>query len=329
MAKVPVYYEGSGHGKGAYGPGRPNPRATGSMRSGGGGGPSMGGGSPYTGGGPTMGGGSPYTGAGSQQTGGGGGIGGFVTPQSQWTPQMQGKYNWQGGDDARREMLGQIDWGDAGAKSAQHKAQMMQEFMRTGVHPGTGAKVGGGSGVGGGVGGGGATLGGNLESMSNAGQGLMEPGSDYYQRLSQAMQQQIGGQSAAQQRSAALRAAQSGLGAGASPELMMTTGDIAQGGLEAQGMAESGLALQAPQLGASMLSSTFNPMLGMQQLAEGSRQFNQGFGENQRQFGINTAMQQQQMAQQQAWQQAQLQAQQQAQQQEALMRQYQMMFGMF
>lgn len=169
----------------------------------------------------------------------------------------------------------------------------------------------------------------NLGAMSQAGQGLMDPNSDYYKRLSQAMQQQIGGQSAAQQRSAALRGAFSGFGSGASPEMMATTADIAQGGLEAQGAAESGLALQAPQAGAGMLQSTFSPMMGQQQLQERSRQYGAGLGEQARQFGTNTALQQQQMASQQAWQQAQLQQQQQMAQQDALMRQMSMMFGMF
>jgi hypothetical protein len=169
----------------------------------------------------------------------------------------------------------------------------------------------------------------NIDQLSQAGSGLMDPGSDYYQQLSQSMQRQIGEQSAAQQRSAALRGAYSGLGGGASPETMATTGDIAQGGLEAQGRAESGLALQAPQLGAGMLSSTFSPLMGLQQLGEQSRQFGSGLGEQQRQFGVNAAMQQQGLAGEQAWRQAQLQQQQQMAQQDAMMRQMAMMYGMF
>ena len=169
----------------------------------------------------------------------------------------------------------------------------------------------------------------NLGTMAQYGQGLMDPGSDYYQRLSQAMQQQIGGQAAAQQRAAALRGAWGGLGAGASPEMMATTGQIGQAGLEAMGAAEAGLALQAPQIGAGMMQSTFGPGLGLQQLGESSRQFGAGMGEQARQYGGNLALQQQQMANQQAWQQAQLQQQSQMANLDALMRQYSMMFGMF
>ena len=53
-------------------------------------------------------------------------------------------------------------------------------------------------GGGGGDGGGGGGLGGNLDYMSQYSQGLMDPNSDYYKRLSGAMQEQIGGQAAAQ-----------------------------------------------------------------------------------------------------------------------------------
>lgn len=169
----------------------------------------------------------------------------------------------------------------------------------------------------------------NLQQLSQTGAGLMQPGSDYYQQLSQAMQRQIGGQAAAQQRSAALRGAYSGFGGGAAPETMATTADIGQAGLEAQGAAEAGLALQAPQVGAGMVGSTLSPLLGLQQLAEQSRQYGTGLGEQARQFGVNTAMQQQALAGEQAWRQAQIQQQQQQQAQDALMRQMAMMFGMF
>lgn len=137
---------------------------------------------------------------------------------------------------------------------------------------------------------------GDLNKMSQYGQGMMDPQSDYYQRLSQGMQQQIGGQAAAQQRASALRGAWSGMGAGASPEQMMTSADIGQAGLEAQGQAEAGLRLQAPQIGAGMMQSTFQPRLGQNQMLEQSGQFGAGLGESGRQFGANVGLQQQQMA---------------------------------
>lgn len=176
---------------------------------------------------------------------------------------------------------------------------------------------------------GGGELGGNLSQLAGYGKGLMDPNSDYYKQLSAQMQQQIGNQAQAQQRASALRGAWSGLGGGASPEQMATSADIAQAGLGAQGQAEANLALQAPQIGAGMLQSTFSPMLGQAQLGEQSRQFGAGLGEQARQYGGNLALQQQQFAGQQAWQQAQLQAQQQQAMMDQLMRQYSMMFGMF
>ena len=189
----------------------------------------------------------------------------------------------------------------------------------------------------------------NLGYMAGQGKGLMDPNSDYYKRLSAGMQQQIGGQAAAGERASALRGAWSGFGAGASPEQMMTSADIKQGGLEAQGQAEANLRLQAPQIGAGMLQSTFAPQLGYGQLQEGSRQFGAGLaeqssqfgaglGESQRQFGANVGLQQQGMANQIAQLQAQMsqeanmfnaQAQQQQQQMEyqAMMNQMAQAYG--
>jgi hypothetical protein len=163
--------------------------------------------------------------------------------------------------------------------------------------------------------------------MGEYGKGLLDPGSDYYKRLSQQMQQQIGRQGAAQQRASALRGAYGGLGAGATPEQMMTSADIGQSTLEAQGQAEAGLALQAPGMGMQALQSTFAPHLGIQQLGEQSRQFGAGLGERGRQFGIGAGLQQQQMAGQQAWQQAQLQQQQQQQQMQMMMNMMASMYG--
>lgn len=150
----------------------------------------------------------------------------------------------------------------------------------------------------------------NIGYMANYAKGLMDPESDYYKRLSAGMQRQIGEQSAAQQRAAALRGAWGGLGGGRGAEVMQTAADIGQAGLEAQGQAEAGLRLAAPQLGMQALAGTFQPQLGYHQLTEGSRQWAGGMGEGARQFGAGVGLQQQQMASQAAAQQAQLQMQQ-------------------
>lgn len=212
--------------------------------------------------------------------------------------------------------------------SAQANFPAAQQYQAYG-----GAGGGGAAGAGvvpGGAGGPGpgGMLGENLAAQSAAGQGMLDPGSDYYQRLSQAMQGQIGGQMEAQRRAAALRGAWSGFGAGASPEMLATQGDISQAGLGAQGAAEAGLALQAPGMGMQAMQGTFAPLLGIQQLGEQSRQFGAGMGERARQFGIGTGMQQQQMAAQQAAQQAQLQQQAAMANQQAQMQQMQMMAQM-
>lgn len=136
----------------------------------------------------------------------------------------------------------------------------------------------------------------DLGAMSEYGKGLMDPESDYYRRMSAEMQRQIGEQAGAQGRGAALRGAWSGMGAGASPELMATQADISQAGLEAQGVAESGLRLEAPKLGAGMVQSTFGPRLGVSRLGEESRRYGAGMAEGARQFGAGLGMRQQEMA---------------------------------
>jgi hypothetical protein len=185
--------------------------------------------------------------------------------------------------------------------------------------------------------------------MAGYGKGMLDPDSDYYQRLSQGMAQRIGAQSAAQQRAAAMRGAWGGFGAGASPERLQTQADLGQAGMEATGQAEAGLRLAAPQIGAQMLQSTFNPQLGYNQLTEGSRQWAGSLGEQSRQFGYgqqaqqnqfgaNLALQQQQMANQMAQAQAgysqqanmfnaQMQADQQRMQWEAMMNQMAGLYG--
>jgi hypothetical protein len=180
---------------------------------------------------------------------------------------------------------------------------------------------------------------GNLDKMSQTGSGLMDPNSDYYKRLSASMQRQIGGQSAAGQRAAALRGAWSGMGAGASPEMMMTQAGLGQAGLEAAGQAQADLALRAPGMGAQMLGQTFSPLMGIEQLGEQSRQYGygqaqqagqygHGAAEGARQFGVGVGLQQQELAGQQAWQQAQLQQNQQQMQYQAAMQQQQNQMAM-
>lgn len=156
----------------------------------------------------------------------------------------------------------------------------------------------------------GGTSGATAEKLAGAGLDLMDPGSDYFKRLMDGMKKRIGKESAAAGRAAALRSAWSGMGAGASPELLDVQGDIAQSGLEAQGQAGAGLRLAAPQLGAQIAQGGGQLALGRESLEEGSRQFGAGLGEQARQFdtgltqrqtefGANTGLAQN--AQQQQW----------------------------
>ena len=154
-----------------------------------------------------------------------------------------------------------------------------------------GSGAGGGRGPGGGEGGGsgaGGSASGDLASaVGEAGTGLLDPNSDYYQRLMDGMKTRLGKESEAAQRAAALRASRSGMGAGASPELLETQGEIGIGGLNAQGEAGANLRLEAPKLGAGMALGAGNLALGGEQLTEGGRQFDEGLAWNKDSFGQN------------------------------------------
>lgn len=128
-------------------------------------------------------------------------------------------------------------------------------------------------------------------TVGEAGTGLLDPSSDYYQRLVEGMKSRIGKEAGGNYRAAALRAAQGGFGGGQSGELMDMQADIGRAGLEAQGEAGANLRLEAPKTGASMALGAGGLTLGGEQLEEGGRQFDVGTEEGARQF--NQAQQQQ------------------------------------
>lgn len=129
-------------------------------------------------------------------------------------------------------------------------------------------------------------------AVAQAGTGLLDPQSDYFQRLMDGMKSRLGKESAAKQRSAALRAAQSGFGGGASPELMAAQRDIGVGGLEAMGEAGANLRLAAPQLGGQLALGGGRLQLGGEQLGERARQFDVGLAEGGRQFDVGMGQRQ-------------------------------------
>lgn len=100
--------------------------------------------------------------------------------------------------------------------------------------------------------------------LTEAGTGLMDPGSAYSQRMKTEALKTIGDQTGAQQRAAVLNAARAGYGTGQSAELLETQGEIGQAGLEAQGQAAAGLQLEAPKVGAQILNPALNAQVGLQ-----------------------------------------------------------------
>lgn len=169
---------------------------------------------------------------------------------------------------------------------------------------------------------GGGAAAGSAGTLADAGAGLLDPSSAYSRRMRSEISEGIGQQTAAQQRSAALRAAQSGLGAGASPELMEMQGEIGREGLRAQGDADAQAVLGGMQLGGNMLGAALGPQTTLQ-------------GHNlsgfltQQQLGANQSLQNQALQHQSAMQQQQLQVQaqlqQQALEQEAMLRELALM----
>jgi hypothetical protein len=103
-----------------------------------------------------------------------------------------------------------------------------------------------------------------IDPLAKAGAGLLDPSSAYHQRMRSELTEGIGRTSEAQQRAAALRAAQSGLGAGASPELLETQADIGRSGLESMGDASAQAMLGGIGLGGQLLSPALSGQLGLQ-----------------------------------------------------------------
>ena len=102
-----------------------------------------------------------------------------------------------------------------------------------------------------------------INSLAQAGQGLLDPNSQYSQRMRGEMVQGIGQQTEAMQRAAQLNAARAGFGTGAGAELLETQGDIGRAGLEAQGQASADMTLAAPELGIRAMTPALSGQLGL------------------------------------------------------------------
>lgn len=152
----------------------------------------------------------------------------------------------------------------------------------------------------------GGELGGLLSSVGGAGAGLLDPNSDYFRRLMEKMEAQMGRQTGARQQGAALRAARSGFGGGQSGELMAANRDIGVAGERAYGEAGANLLLEAPKIGGELASRAIGPMTDLERLGEQSSQFSSGQAEDARKFGVSTGVEQERMAAERSFQEAQL-----------------------
>jgi hypothetical protein len=141
-------------------------------------------------------------------------------------------------------------------------------------------------------------LSGGLNKLQEAGAGLLDPDSEYYQRLVGGMREQIGKQTAASQRSQALRQAYSG--GGATGEAQMNVADIGQAGLEAEGQAAADMRLKAPGMGADILGNVTAQRGGLEQYGHGAyqqgSQYGHGAAQQAGQFGAQLGVEQQRIA---------------------------------
>ncbi|MGH2620936.1 MAG: hypothetical protein ACRDHG_10265 [Anaerolineales bacterium] len=161
-----------------------------------------------------------------------------------------------------------------------------------------------------------------INPLAEAGKGLLDPNSAYTQQMKGQMIGGIGQQTGAASRGAVLQAARAGYGTGQGAELLETQGDIARGGLEAQGQATADLQLQAPQLGAQMLNPALNAQMGLQGNDLQAWLSQQNLGQQAQMQQAQMAMQQQQVQAQMAMDQARF-------EQEAKLRELAQMYGSY
>lgn len=166
-----------------------------------------------------------------------------------------------------------------------------------------------------------------IDALSGAGQGLLDPNSDYFKQLSGRMSEQMGAQTEAQQRAAALRATRSGLGMGASPELLSAQSEIGTAGMGQMGQAQADLALRAPQVGGQLVSPALSGSIGLQGQALSGYMGQQQLAAQQQAQQLNANLQAQQQAAQQQALQAQMQMQAQQMQQQMALRELSALYG--
>jgi hypothetical protein len=147
---------------------------------------------------------------------------------------------------------------------------------------------------------------------------MMEPGSALYQDMLSRFKQDIGGQAAAQQRSAALMGAESGMGAGANPEAMQLSAAAGEAGTEAVGRATTDFGIAAPQAGANIAAAGAGLSMEEQKRLAQEKQYGSSLAEGGRQFDVGSGFEASRIAQ----------AQNQMNQ-EAMMRMYGLAFGGF
>lgn len=164
--------------------------------------------------------------------------------------------------------------------------------------------AGGGAGAGGlegGAGGGGTTAAGyapaegqtSTQKLGEYGEGLMNPNSEYAKMMQAKLTGGIGADTEAQRRLASFDAAQSGMGAGGSPELSAMLGDIGIAGSERTGEGMVDLMTRGTEMGLGALEGAQQGELGY-----AGQNLQKELAANQEQFGRWQTEQQQRESQQ-------------------------------
>lgn len=100
-------------------------------------------------------------------------------------------------------------------------------------------------------------------TMAGYGTEMLDPNSELSRRMQEILTGRIGEGTEAAKRMAAFQAAQAGMGAGGSPELMAMLGDIDIEGMETGGRASAGLMGQMPGMGLGFLQGALGGELGI------------------------------------------------------------------
>jgi len=133
------------------------------------------------------------------------------------------------------------------------------------------------------------------DTLQDYGTGLLDPNSPEAQRWMEELREQIGRSTEAGQRASGYMAAQAGMGAGESPEMLAMQEGLGVAGREAEGQAASDFILRAPTLGVDALGKAGGFQTQMRGQDLNARLAEMGLGQSGEQANARLEMQQRQL----------------------------------